>query len=40
MGPAAGEALADLAMGRTPTINLQPYRFERFSDGSPLTFRA
>jgi glycine/D-amino acid oxidase-like deaminating enzyme len=39
MGPAAGEALADLAMGRTPTIKLQSYRFERFSDGSPITFR-
>ncbi|QGZ56897.1 NAD(P)/FAD-dependent oxidoreductase [Paraburkholderia acidiphila] len=39
MGPAAGEALADLAMGRTPSINLHPFRLDRFSDGSKLAFR-
>ena len=38
MGPAAGEALADLATGRTPVIDLKPYRYERFSDGSALSF--
>jgi len=38
MGPAAGEALADLATGRVPVIDLHPYRLERFSDGTPLEF--
>jgi glycine/D-amino acid oxidase-like deaminating enzyme len=40
MGPAAGEALADLAIGREPAIDLHPYRLGRFGDGSELTFRA
>lgn len=40
MAPAAGEALADLAMGRKPGIDLTAYRFDRFNDGSPLVFRA
>jgi glycine/D-amino acid oxidase-like deaminating enzyme len=39
MGPAAGEALADLVMGRTPQFDLHDYRFQRFSDGSRLVFR-
>ena len=39
MAPAAGEALADLAMGRTPSIDLRHYRFDRFHDGSPIVFR-
>ncbi|EJL30778.1 glycine/D-amino acid oxidase, deaminating [Caulobacter sp. AP07] len=39
MAPAAGEALADLVMGRTPAIDLSLYRYSRFSDGSPLVFR-
>jgi glycine/D-amino acid oxidase-like deaminating enzyme len=39
MGPAAGEALADLAMGRAPAIDLHPYRLDRFSDGSPISYR-
>lgn len=40
MGPAVGEALADLVMGNRPRIDLRNYRFERFSDGSPITFRS
>jgi glycine/D-amino acid oxidase-like deaminating enzyme len=40
MGPAAGEALADLATGRKPQFDLAPYRLERFSNGEALTFRA
>jgi glycine/D-amino acid oxidase-like deaminating enzyme len=40
MAPGAGEALADLVTGATPKIDLEPYRFNRFSDGSPLEFRA
>lgn len=39
MAPAAGEALADLVTGTAPKIDLSLYRFERFSDGSPLVFR-
>lgn len=38
-GPAAGEALADLATGRSPQFDLRGYRANRFRDGSPLTFR-
>ncbi|EJL35874.1 glycine/D-amino acid oxidase, deaminating, partial [Caulobacter sp. AP07] len=39
MAPAAGEALADLVTGAKPSIDLSPYRFSRFSDGSKLEFR-
>jgi glycine/D-amino acid oxidase-like deaminating enzyme len=39
MGPAAGEALADLVTGRTPQVDLALYRYERFTDGSKLVFR-
>jgi len=39
-GPAAGEALADLVMGRMPKFDLRPYRLSRFSDGSRLRFHA
>lgn len=40
MGPAAGEALADLVMGRSPRVDLSHYRFDRFTDGSKLMFRS
>ncbi|MBU9597077.1 NAD(P)/FAD-dependent oxidoreductase [Burkholderia multivorans] len=40
MAPAAGEALADLVLGQTPRIDLTSFRYERFSDGSPIVFRA
>lgn len=40
MGPAAGEALADLVTGRKPQFDLSLYRLDRFSDGSPIRFRA
>jgi len=40
MGPAGGEALADIATGRTPRIDLSRYRYSRFSDGSAITFRS
>lgn len=39
MGPAAGEALADLVMGDRPQIALEDYRYTRFTDGSKLVFR-
>jgi glycine/D-amino acid oxidase-like deaminating enzyme len=40
MGPAAGEALADLVTGARPKIDLSLYRYERFIDGSEPVFRA
>ena len=40
MGPAAGEALADLVMGVKPRIDLTLYRQDRFVDGSPIAFRS
>jgi glycine/D-amino acid oxidase-like deaminating enzyme len=40
MGPAAGEALADLVTGAKPKIDLYPYRYARFIDGTKLEFRA
>ncbi|QGZ56875.1 NAD(P)/FAD-dependent oxidoreductase [Paraburkholderia acidiphila] len=40
MAPAAGEALADLVTGHTPRFDLMNYRMSRFSDGSPIVFRA
>jgi glycine/D-amino acid oxidase-like deaminating enzyme len=39
MGAAAGEALADLVTGSEPKIDLNLYRYNRFTDGSALTFR-
>lgn len=38
-GPAVGEALADLATGQSAKFDLTNYRFNRFTDGSPLIFR-
>lgn len=40
MGPAAGQALADLVSGQTPAFDVRPYRYERFIDGSMLQFQA
>lgn len=39
MGPAGAEGLADLIMGNAPQIDLAPFRFARFNDGSKLIFR-
>ena len=39
MGPAIGEALADLVQGHNPQFDLKPYRYERFIDGSKLEFK-
>jgi glycine/D-amino acid oxidase-like deaminating enzyme len=38
MGPGAGLILADLAMGRTPAIDIKPFTYRRFVDGSKLRF--
>ncbi|WP_348524071.1 FAD-binding oxidoreductase [Phaeobacter sp. J2-8] len=40
IGPAAGRALAELASGRKPTLDLTPFRFERFSDGSEIELQS
>lgn len=40
MGPAAGQALADLVSGEAPVFDITPYRYERFIDGSQLQFQA
>ena len=34
IGPAAGHLAADLATGRTPIVDPQPFRYERFIDGT------
>jgi glycine/D-amino acid oxidase-like deaminating enzyme len=36
IGPAVGRVLADLIQGRSPGHDLGRFRFERFSDGSPI----
>ncbi|CAN7652299.1 FAD-binding oxidoreductase [Rhizobium sp. LjRoot98] len=36
IGPGAGHLSADLVMGTTPIVDPAPFRFSRFSDGSPL----
>ncbi|MAF07302.1 MAG: D-amino-acid oxidase [Acidiferrobacteraceae bacterium] len=36
IGPAAGELAADLVMHQTPLVDPEPFRFSRFSDGSPI----
>jgi glycine/D-amino acid oxidase-like deaminating enzyme len=35
IGPAAGRLTADLVAGDRPIVDPQPFRFERFTDGSP-----
>ena len=36
MAPAVGKAMAELVTGATPSIDLTPYRYERYIDGTPL----
>ncbi|WP_421872901.1 NAD(P)/FAD-dependent oxidoreductase [Pararhizobium sp.] len=36
IGPAAGHLAADLVMGATPIVDPAPFRFSRFSDGTPI----
>lgn len=38
MAAATGEALADMIMGKEPEVDVTPYRYERFIDGSPIKF--
>lgn len=36
IGPGAGHLAADLVMGGTPIVDPEPFRFTRFSDGTPI----
>lgn len=40
IGPGAGRLTADLVSGREPVVDPAPFRFGRFSDGSPVGPRA
>jgi glycine/D-amino acid oxidase-like deaminating enzyme len=40
MGPAVGLLMSQLVRGTQPAIDLSPYRYERFIDGSELTLSA
>ncbi len=37
IGPAAGRLMADLVTNAQPLVDPTPFRFSRFSDGSPIT---
>lgn len=36
IGPGAGKAIADLALGRSTAVDMTPFRLGRFFDGSPI----
>ena len=36
LGPIAGRLVADLALGRRPSLDITPFRLERFRDGTSL----
>jgi glycine/D-amino acid oxidase-like deaminating enzyme len=36
IGPAAGALAAELAIGAAASVDPQPFRVSRFSDGSPI----
>ncbi len=36
IGPAAGQLMAEIVTGTRPLIDPAPFRFERFTDGSPI----
>jgi glycine/D-amino acid oxidase-like deaminating enzyme len=36
IGPGAGHLMADLVTGDPPIVDPKPFRYERFSDGSPI----
>ena len=40
IGPAAGRLAADLVTGARPVVDPKPFRFSRFSDGSPIIVEA
>jgi glycine/D-amino acid oxidase-like deaminating enzyme len=40
IGPGAGRLMADLVAGDTPVVDPAPFRFSRFTDGTPITIDA
>jgi glycine/D-amino acid oxidase-like deaminating enzyme len=40
IGPGAGRLAADLAVGDAPVVDPTPFRFSRFSDGTPIRVEA
>ena len=40
IGPAAGRLAAELATGRPPVVDPEPFRFSRFADGSPISLES
>lgn len=40
IGPAAGRLAAEIATGAKPVVNPKPFRFSRFSDGSPISLES
>jgi len=36
VGPATGHIMADLVTGNSPAVDLTPFRYSRFSDGTPM----
>ncbi len=36
IGPAAGRLMADIVIGRSPIVDIAPFRFDRFRDGSKI----
>ncbi|NTJ11665.1 FAD-binding oxidoreductase [Rhizobium lusitanum] len=40
IGPGAGQLLAELATGDSPCVDPTPFRFSRFSDGSPIEIQS
>jgi glycine/D-amino acid oxidase-like deaminating enzyme len=40
IGPAAGRLAAELATGRQTIVDPAPFRYSRFTDGSPITFQS
>ena len=39
LGPAVGDIVTDLALGRSPAYDVQDFRLSRFSSGAPITNR-
>ena len=40
IGPAAGRLAAELATGRPPLVDPTPFRYSRFTDGTPITLQS
>ena len=40
IGPAAGRLAAEIATGRKTIVDPTPFRYSRFTDGSPITFQS